>query len=242
MPNSVNHRKVYWTCGRIIFGDINLFFFFYLLIFSFFFPAVKSKPVLVTSREECEQVESSKKPWIWLLCPGRLSSNWRNIEACQTSDKKYSPKVWDKRERGRRAVIRKREFGKSLGMRPWILLPEGPQKEILRSPRAGGKNAGNILGMLEQQNDPWARRLVQKRPELTDGNKRTWTSQWQIPESWCLDTPTWTEGFPGDSVVKNLPASGGDMGLTPESGRSPGEGNGNPLQYSCLENPLDRGV
>lgn len=171
MPNSVNHRKAYWTCGRIIFGDINLFcfFFFYLLIFSFFFPAVKSKPVLVTSREECEQVESSKKPWIWLLCPSRLSSNWRNIEACQTSDQKYSPEVWDKRERGRRAVIRKRKFGKSLGMRPWTLLPEGPQKEILRSPRAGGKNAGNILGMLEQQNPSgWSRRGQNSQTEIRE--------------------------------------------------------------------------
>ena len=45
-------------------------------------------------------------------------------------------------------------------------------------------------------------------------------------------------GFPG---VKNPPASAGDMGLIPESGRSPGEGNGNPLQYSCLENSMDRG-
>ena len=44
-------------------------------------------------------------------------------------------------------------------------------------------------------------------------------------------------------VVKNLPATAGnarDMGLIPGSGRSPGEGNGNPLQYSCLENPMDR--
>ena len=47
-------------------------------------------------------------------------------------------------------------------------------------------------------------------------------------------------GFPGDSVVKNLPAHAGDLGLTPELGRSPREGNGNPLQYSCLENPMDR--
>ena len=39
----------------------------------------------------------------------------------------------------------------------------------------------------------------------------------------------------------NLPASAGDAGLTPESGRSSAEGNGNPLQYSCLENPTDRG-
>ena len=44
-------------------------------------------------------------------------------------------------------------------------------------------------------------------------------------------------GFPGDSVVKNPPANAGDAGLIPESGRSSGEGNGNPLQYSCLENP-----
>ena len=38
-------------------------------------------------------------------------------------------------------------------------------------------------------------------------------------------------------MVKNPPANAGDLGLIPGSGRSPGEGNGNPLQYSCLENP-----
>ena len=42
-------------------------------------------------------------------------------------------------------------------------------------------------------------------------------------------------------VAKNLPANAGDMGPIPGSGRSPGEENGNPLQYSCLENPMDRG-
>ena len=47
-------------------------------------------------------------------------------------------------------------------------------------------------------------------------------------------------GFPGDSVVNNLPVNAGDMGLIPRSGRSPGEGNGNPIQYSCLENAMDR--
>ena len=46
------------------------------------------------------------------------------------------------------------------------------------------------------------------------------------------------EGFPGGSVVKNLQA--GDAGLIPGSGRSPGEGNGNLLQYFCLENPMER--
>ena len=43
-------------------------------------------------------------------------------------------------------------------------------------------------------------------------------------------------------MVKNPPANAGDVGLIPGSGRSPGEGNGNPLQYSCLENPMDRGA
>ena len=45
-------------------------------------------------------------------------------------------------------------------------------------------------------------------------------------------------GFPGGSEVKASPCSAGDLGSIPESGRSPGEGNGNPLQYSCLENPM----
>ena len=52
-------------------------------------------------------------------------------------------------------------------------------------------------------------------------------------------------GFPGGAVVKNLPANAGDVGdasLIPGLGRFPGGGNGNQLQYSCLENPTDRGA
>ena len=49
-------------------------------------------------------------------------------------------------------------------------------------------------------------------------------------------------GFPGGSEVKASACSVGDLGLIPWSGRSPGEGNGNALQYSCLENPMDGGV
>ena len=49
-------------------------------------------------------------------------------------------------------------------------------------------------------------------------------------------------GFPDGSVVKNLPANEEDMGSIPGSGRSPGEENGNSLQYSCLENPMDGGA
>ena len=63
---------------------------------------------------------------------------------------------------------------------------------------------------------------------------------------------TWTEsilrcclfprGVPQDSVVKNLPAKAADPGSIPGSRRSPGGGSGNPLQYSCLGNPMDRGA
>ena len=49
-------------------------------------------------------------------------------------------------------------------------------------------------------------------------------------------------GFPGGSAGKESACSVGDLGLIPGLGRSPGEGNGNPLQYSCLENPMDRGA
>ena len=46
--------------------------------------------------------------------------------------------------------------------------------------------------------------------------------------------------MPGGSEVKASACNAGALGLIPGSGRSPGEGNGNPLQYSCLENPMDR--
>ena len=48
-------------------------------------------------------------------------------------------------------------------------------------------------------------------------------------------------GFPGGSVGKVSACNAGDLGSMPRLGRSPGEGNGNPFQYSCLENSMDRG-
>ena len=48
-----------------------------------------------------------------------------------------------------------------------------------------------------------------------------------------------SNGLPSLPVGKQSACSAGDLGLIPGSGRSPGEGNGNPLQYSCLENPMD---
>ena len=57
--------------------------------------------------------------------------------------------------------------------------------------------------------------------------------------------PQERRGFPGGLAGKEYGCSAGiteDMGSIPECGRSPGEGHGNPLQYSCLENPMDRGA
>ena len=66
---------------------------------------------------------------------------------------------------------------------------------------------------------------------------------WQEPQVRFLAGRA--RGFPGGLVVKTPPANAGDAGhtgLIPGSGRSPGEGNGNLLQYSCLGNPTDRGA
>ena len=54
--------------------------------------------------------------------------------------------------------------------------------------------------------------------------------------------PTHWLGFPGGSDGKESAHNAGDLSSISGSGRSPGEGNGNPLQYSCLENPMDRGA
>ena len=73
------------------------------------------------------------------------------------------------------------------------------------------------------------------------------TAMLPLPEcSFCLpsfDTNSSSyQGFPGNSEVKASACTVGDPGSIPGLGRSPGEGNGNPLQYSCLENPMDGGA
>ena len=60
---------------------------------------------------------------------------------------------------------------------------------------------------------------------------------------WGQKADSWLpKGVPGGSEVKVSAYGAGDLGLIPGSGRSPGEGNGNPLQHSCLENPMDGGA
>ena len=64
----------------------------------------------------------------------------------------------------------------------------------------------------------------------------------QLAVNSYLRVPNTQWGFPDDSVVKNLPAVAEDSGLITGLGRSPGEGNNNPLQFSCFGNPMDRGA
>ena len=60
----------------------------------------------------------------------------------------------------------------------------------------------------------------------------------QVTPNVSLKLPTLhLKGFPGGLAVRNLPAKAGDLSSIPGLGRSPGGGNGNPLQYSCLDNP-----
>ena len=79
-----------------------------------------------------------------------------------------------------------------------------------------------------------------KSQRLVDYNIRwCWPRRSLIFKWWISD---WPLGFPSGSDGKESACNAGDLGSIPELGRSPGEGNGNPLQYSCLENAMDRGA
>ena len=81
-----------------------------------------------------------------------------------------------------------------------------------------------------------------REPHQTMNLPASWSWTFQPPELWGNKFRLFIS-FPSGSAVKNLPANAGDagdMGSFPGSGRSPGGGHGNPLQYSCLENPMDR--
>ena len=79
----------------------------------------------------------------------------------------------------------------------------------------------------------------QRHPEK---EKQSWRNQPFWPQAILLiqSYSNQDESFPGDSIGKESNCSAGDLGSIPGSGRSPGEGNGYPLQYSCLKNPMDR--
>ena len=80
--------------------------------------------------------------------------------------------------------------------------------------------------------DIWLRTLGHSQPAAVSSSGK---DEFSSPPSLQIS-------FPGGSVVKSPRANAGDLGSIPRLGRPPGEGNGKPLQNSCLENPMDRGV
>ena len=90
----------------------------------------------------------------------------------------------------------------------------------------------NLLSSDASQSTQFAFQLV----------KRIWAALNSDTPRLYKSLPYHLQNFPGGSVVKNPPANAGDVGSIPEMGRFPAEVNGNPLQYSCLGNPMDRGA
>ena len=91
-----------------------------------------------------------------------------------------------------------------------------------------------VWGPLDRPTQPQSVGEITGKQILLEGMKNSTT-----PVEGCLAVST---GFPGGSEVKASACNAGDLGSIPGQGRSLGEGNGNPLQYSCLENPMDRGA
>ena len=100
---------------------------------------------------------------------------------------------------------------------------------------------------LEKEMAPHSSTLAWKIPWTEEPGRLQSTGSQRVGHDWATSLSFflslyYKEGFPGGSLVKNPPANAEDAGSIPRLGRSPGEGNGNLLQYSCLGNPMDRGA
>ena len=114
-----------------------------------------------------------------------------------------------------------------------------------------GFPGGLVVKRRPAMQETWVRSLGREDPLEKEMATHSSTLAWKIPwtEEPCKLQSMGSQKVghdwattSGGSVVKNLPANAGDSSYIPWSGRSPGEGNGNPLQYSCLENSMDRGT
>ena len=130
-----------------------------------------------------------------------------------------------------------------------------------RSPHRPQESQAPFSVLVREWPSPRAEELPQPVCERSGNSLRAWCSEVLavlFPQWVCGEEGKWmkhnlernwrhpgSRASPVALVVKNLPASAGDIrdtSSTPGSGRSPGGGHGNPLQYSCLENPMDRGA
>ena len=103
-----------------------------------------------------------------------------------------------------------------------------PQSQTFTESRWGGDTGTHKLS-----GTPGSAPTLNDMPSLTP---------YKPPTRKLITVPPFVQDFPGGSDSKASAYNVGDPGSIPESGRSPGEGNGNPLQYFCLENPMDGGA
>ena len=117
---------------------------------------------------------------------------------------------------------------------PTVLSAEPRHSRVLSAPKITGA-AGWV-----QPRGQWIQRLQGSAPSLPHGGSGFWWKCIWVSYIWWL--VPFILGFPGGADGKESACSVGDPGSIPESGRSPGGGHGNPLQYSYLENPMDGGA
>ena len=110
---------------------------------------------------------------------------------------------------------------------------------IYRNLIFGEKKVQSALCICISMNSTKGWKIFEKKKILWSSRKQTWIFH---SSSIIYIALTLYLGFPGGSDSKESDWNAWDMGLIPGSGRSPGEGSGHPFQYSCLENPMDRGA
>ena len=93
-----------------------------------------------------------------------------------------------------------------------------------------------------RKDENWSLRAKQINAWLRGGRRGLTAKGHEETLGWWKCSRLWLWDVPGGSDGKASAYNAGDLGSIPGSGRSPGEGNGNPLQYSCLENPMDGGA
>ena len=129
-----------------------------------------------------------------------------------------------------------------LHLKAWPLFLLLKSKEKWKWPLSDLGISFLVMGK-EKANVALLRLMLPEEPSGISSHKNSWQiCKWLDPGLWAV--PKCNLGFPGGSVVKNLPTNAedrGDAGSNPGLGRSPGVGNGNSRQYSCLEDPMDRG-
>ena len=119
----------------------------------------------------------------------------------------------------------------------------------LKSLTLGSNNRAFFLYLVNcfENLSPNSSRDATMHSNTIHNSQRMYTIQCPSIDEWIkkrcyIHTTEYRRDFPGGSDGKASIYNAGDLGSIPGSGRSPGEGNGNPLQHSCLENPMDRGV